>query len=231
MLGSGHWATRLCVAIALLGATFGLAACVDVVASPTPVFTADESAAAPKLKPGFWTNAICVDPRLMAESACRDGYIVSESTLNLTGIPPEAAGAAAAGADDFRPPYPYRIGVGDPLLMQLQLTEVAADERRTVYVLVALDPKSHDDQGRIDAAEVWFAKCGPPAEPRPDDNGPRPTEHPFPGVTMTDYGCTPPDRVGLAAVARASRSLPNAFRAVYRWMGERAPTPAPDPSR
>jgi hypothetical protein len=225
MLGSGQWAMRLCVTIALFGATFGLAACVDVVASPTPVFTAAENAAAPKLKPGFWTYAKCVDPRFMAGSECSNDYVVSESTLDLAGIPPEAAGAAAAGRDDFRPPYPYRIGVGDPLLMQLQLTEVVADERHTINVFVALDPKSHDDRGRIDEAEVWFPKCGPAAEPRPDDNGPRPTEHPFPGVTMTDYGCTPTDRAGLFSVARASRSVPDAYRAVYRWMGERAPSP------
>jgi hypothetical protein len=214
-------------ALALLGAALGLGACTDMVVSTAPVFTADESTPAPKLKPGFWAGDACIDQRFKAEAFCIDGYMISDKQIDLTD-PAVARSGPPAGGDDYgRPPFFYRLGVGDPLLMQVQMKASAGsgEPERPFYVFLALDPKSRDDQGRIDRADVWFVKCGPPAPPKPGDMGPRPTEHPFAGVTMTDYGCAPTDRSGLFSVARASRALParEAQRAVYRWISERPP--------
>jgi hypothetical protein len=208
-------------AIALLGAAFGLGACTDMVISPTPVITAQESAQAPKVKPGFWAYDVCVDQREKARWPCTQGFVVSGETIDLFPPPPGGYGAAAGG-DLKAPPFSYRIGVGDPLLVQVQLQQAGAgDQGRTFYAFAALDPISRDDRGRIDRAEVWLVKCGPPAEPQPGDMGPRPTEHPFSGVTGTEYGCRPTDRSGLVAAARASRTI--VAKEVYRWIDERPP--------
>jgi hypothetical protein len=223
------------VAFSLLGAGLGLGACTDMVISTAPVFTAEESAAAPRLKPGFWAGDICADDRFKARLLCLDGYMISENQLDLTD-PALAKSDPPAGGEDYGPPpFSYRLGGGEPLLMQVQMKANGGGgaPERPFYVFVALDPKSRDDQGRIDRAGVWFVKCGLPAAPKPGDMGPRPTEHPFPGVTVTDYGCEPKDRSGLFSTAQASRALPGkeTLHAVYRWISERRPEPAADPTR
>ena len=214
--------------VALLGSAFGLAACTDMVISPTPMIAAQESGQAPKLKPGFWSYDACADPREQGRWTCANGFVVSDETIDQSPPPPGGYGAVAGG-DLKPPPFAYRIGVGDPLLVQVQLERAGGVEAsRTFYTFVALDPVSRDATGRIDRAEVWLVKCGPPTEPKPGDMGPRPTEHPFSGVVETDYGCRPTDRAGLLSAALASRTMAakDASRAVYRWIREQPPEPA-----
>jgi hypothetical protein len=221
---------RLIGLAAILSAALWLGAC-DMVVSPAPVITAEESAQAPKLKPGFWTYNLCAAQPRNSDDLCAKGFMISNETLAPS--PPPPGGYPAGGGEDYGPPpFPYRVGDGAPLLMQVRMQQVGpGDSDRTFYVFLAVDPRSRDDQGRIDRAEIWLVKCGPAAEPRPGDMGPRPTEHPFAGVTATDYGCRPTDRPGLVSAALASRALPaeDVNRAVYRWMGEGPPGPTAPP--
>jgi hypothetical protein len=143
-------------------------------------------------------------------------------------------GASTAGGIVRPPPFSYRLGDGDPLIMQVRLepAETTAPER-PFYAFLAVDPKSRDDQGRIDQAYFWILTCGPPAAPKPGGVALRPTDHPFPGVVMTDYGCRPADRAALSAIAAASRALPakQVSGSTYRWISELPPphSPAPRP--
>ena len=216
--GAGLW-------LALATATL-LGGC-NIVVSPTPVFTAADTAGAPEFRQGLWAtpNPGCRfdDSKPVAKwPDCVDSFAVMGG--ELWGVGDKAKG---------KPGTPYVIAAGDPLVLQARMEadaqagatasasgDATASASASVavsqsepppFIFLAVHPLAFDDHKRMVRIEGWPVLCGPPPPPDPPGT-PREkqssvTRHPFPGLTIQDQVCTPAGKAAVLGAAKASRAF------------------------
>ena len=224
------------IALALVS-LIALSAC-NVVLTKTPLFTAEDAAGAPVLRPGVWVFA--------HEPGCK----VDQSRPFLDW--PSCAGGGLVGANDIAGPKanapkgelehtPVILAGGDPRVLQLQISldltagatagasgdaTASASASATApqakpWGYAAVRPTRHDAQGRITAFDYWPVYCGPPpARQSKDDLGLSGAEHPLPGLTMQDNNtdCTTDSKEALRNAARASEAWAEKPLAEAHWV-------------
>jgi len=218
-------------AAALVAAALALGGC-NLVVSATPVFSAADAAGAPPLRPGVWAapQPNCdfkpADP-LAAWPDCAGGAVIT-ATAFVTAVDPSNVGpsgqAPAPGAAKPQKNVPYILAAGDPRVLQIDM-ELPLDPaaKTRLFVFAALKPTTHDADGRITGAEIWFVQCGPPPPPKPTGSGGGTetggiTDHPLPGMTVDKGGtCTTNDKAALRNAAVASRAWADPVGALH-WV-------------
>ena len=199
----------------------------NIVVSPTPVFTAADSAGAPELRPGLWATprpgCSFDDSKPSARwPDCVDAFAVDGGMLR-------DVGDKAKG----KPGTPYVIAAGDPLVLQARSdADVQASAGASAsgggaasasasaaitrsdpppYIFLAVHPLALDDRNRMIRIEAWPVLCGPPPpEPppgTPSEKHASVTLHPFPGLTIQDQVCTPAGKAAVLGAAGASRAF------------------------
>jgi hypothetical protein len=202
----------------LLAAALALGGC-NLVVSEKPVFAAADAAGAPSLRAGVWSAS---QPGCDFKSSdpvakwpkCAGGGVITATAIMAS---VDANGPAPA---DQPPPttakpqmtIPYVLAAGDPRVMQIDMKlpkEVGGPPE--LFYFAALKPAAPDASGRIVQAEIWPIQCGPPPPPKPasasgdaDQGGI--TDHPLPGLKVTNGMCTPTDKAAVINAAKASRA-------------------------
>jgi hypothetical protein len=219
------WTLR---ALTLFAAALALGGC-NLVVSEKPVFTAADAAGAPPLRPGVWsaTQPGCdfkpSDP-VAKWPKCAGGGVITAAAIM-------ASVDTSSGGPDGQPPavtkspmtIPYLLAAGDPRVMQVNVKPPAqAGGPPSLFFFAALKPVARDPDGRITQAEVWAIQCGPPPPPKPaasadatDQGGI--TDHPLPGMKVTDGMCAPTDKAAVRNAATASRAWADQI-GTMRWI-------------
>jgi len=212
----GETAMRI---VAVLGAALALGGC-NIVISPAPVFTPADSAGAPELRPGLWTEADheCVfDPQTKATTwpKCADPMVFEAEQMFDPSKPAELVA--------------YVLAAGSPRIMQAKIQgkgpgsdalSAAIDKQMGGYIFMGFAPAKSDAQGRIVEASTWLALCGPPP---PDSQSANPKDHvtrkPFAGLTVNPEtgACSPKDGAAVRRAVVGSRSLTKQI-AVIHWV-------------
>jgi hypothetical protein len=220
------WGLR---ALALLAVTLALGGC-NLVVSEKPVFTAADVAGTPSLRPGVWSAS---QPGCDFKSSdpvakwpkCAGGGVITATAIMAS------VDASSPGAADQPPPtlakpqmtIPYILAAGDPRVMQIDVKLPAGVQGPpALFYFAALKPTARDTDGRVVQAEIWPIQCGPPPPPKPaaangDADVGGVTDHPLPGLKISDGMCTPTDKAAVLNAAKASRAWADQI-GTLRWV-------------
>lgn len=215
-------------------AMVSLSAC-NMVVSEKPWF---DAASGPQLKDGLWANL--ETPACLVEAAapladwpaCAAPMMIRGNTYAgpPTGSEPEHV---AARLDPVKwQPLAHVLVDGDPQIDQLFLESPASGEtapgvnqRKSLYLYVAVKPTARDADGRIIATQRWPVMCGPmPRNAKGKDGRPKfVTERPFAGLTVSEGACLAKDQAALRNAAAQSQGVAQAasFAVVTsRWVSD-----------
>jgi hypothetical protein len=223
---------------ALLG--LGLLSACNVVVTQTPLFTADDEAAAPRLKPGVWLAMKQGDCRFDESKPidtwpeCAGGAVVKVG--ELVGYNKKEGGGAWEHD-------PFILAAGDPRIGQIRMTEtlgVSADAEASggatatasatgggmsySYGYVGVRVVSADPQGLITAVSYWPVMCGPPPpKNKKGEDVAMGTLKPLPGMVMKpgDGVCSTTSKAVIHSAARASIPWGPAMEAHWIRDGDR----------
>jgi hypothetical protein len=188
-----------------------------------------DAAGAPGLRPGVWsaTQPGCdfkpADP-VAKWPKCAGGGVIT-STAIMASVDTDSGGPSGQPAATAKPPMtiPYLLAAGDPRVMQVEVKPPAqAGGPPVLFFFAALKPVARDSDGRITQAEVWAIQCGPPPPPKPaasstDAEQGGITDHPLPGMKVSDGMCTPSDKAAVFNAAKASRAWADQI-GTMRWV-------------
>jgi hypothetical protein len=197
----------------LLLSLTSLGAC-NMIVTTSPLFTKAETAGAPQLRPGLWSQAAPAgepcpyDPKtpLKTWPECARGFLIK---------PGEMGGYDTKDGKQVWTSAEILVAGGDPQVLQLHVTrqndpeEAASDSPESAYVYLAIHP-TQTDQGEITGYTSWPARCGPPPPAdavKPDGNTRYGTLTPMPGLTMDAKleNCTTTSQGAVRASAKASQ--------------------------
>jgi hypothetical protein len=204
----------------LLAAALMLGGC-NLVVSQTPVFSAADATGAPPFKPGIWASP---DPGCDFKASapldswpkCANGSEIGPDAIigTMQPTPATASSGDKAGTGPKKVALRYVLASGDPRVLQvdLHIPEAGLGELGFFY-FVAVKPTAFDEDGRITAAQLWPIQCGPPPPPQTnqtanssDTTKGAVTEHPLPGLTISNGECTPAGKAAVHNAATPSRA-------------------------
>ena len=210
-----------------LSALLVLGGC-NTVYSEKPLFTAEDAAGAPPLKPGLWMTY-----QLEGDEPCRFDFnrpvrkwpdcvswvLVREGDVLQFGD---------NGKERVWISHAYILAAGQPRILQTTWLSSGADHEGsgTNSQFSAVVPIGHDESGRISDYRTWEAQCGPPnATQYPPDSGPHPTTlAPLPGLVMNEDGnsCEAKDREAVRRSVAATEAWDTNRNAAH-WVRESRP--------
>ena len=216
--------SRLFVSMLLLAA-LGLGGC-NLVMSEKPMFSLNDTAGAPGLRPGVWAapDADCkFDPTKPADEwpKCASGSVLGATTTR----PISRKADAEENNTNLNPePTPYLLVAGEPRILQVAVTfPNDKGKKATFYLYMGINPLARDSEGRIIKAEGWFVQCGPPP---PKDAKPHAdaavgdafvTRKPLPGMKVSKGGCEPRDAAAVRGAVIPSRAWADTINPTY-WV-------------
>jgi hypothetical protein len=164
--------------VAIAGAALSLSAC-NALMSPQPLFNEADTAGAPRLKAGVWSDDGCTPQLLRAHAfPCALRYEVTARTVRMSfddtalGMKPTKAeptdSREARARKEADAPKRYLLAAGDPPIMQIDFDFGKESGSAKYYVYYAIESGARDRDGRVVEAVIWPVLCGPPAKPKPD---------------------------------------------------------------
>lgn len=220
---------RIVAALAGLLLSLALTACNRVV-TPTPLFSAQDAADAPRLRDGLWMvegetfspgwgrsdDEVCVfdmQRPVTRWPACAEWVLVRDGEI-----------LHRSGDGKGKPEWastPRVLAGGDPLVLQAGLID-EENPAETEYGYFGLTVTKTDERGRIVAFHHWMTLCGAP----PAQGEGQPTRYLtwelLPGLTGQGDNCTTDSKDVVRAATVASRAWAN-DKASMRWVRDSYP--------
>jgi hypothetical protein len=190
-------------------AAFLLLAGCNVVATKAPVIET-RRANQVALRPGVWSYSMACQPG-KPNLLCGKAIPFVRASGNVV-RPYISPGLPIADARVLDRASPYVMGSTDPYLLQVRMVDPTGSGPPVQFMFVALAPTTYDSDRRMTAATAWPVFCGPPpkeGDPNfglQDEQG-QVTNHPFPGLHMEDFNCSPDDLAAIRRAAIASRDM------------------------
>lgn len=193
--------------------------------SDHPLFFADASAEAPRLRDGVWAlqnddkPACRYDARLPVTRwpVCADWMLVRGG--EMLGYEKPGKGDVT-GSGDWTS-LPFVVSAGAPPILQVAMTE----DGKVDYQFFGVE-QTAGDGGGIRSFTAWPVMCGPPPPSDAMSNGKRRyvTLEPLPGLTVVDESsCTAADAAAVRNAAGPSRAWSTDEGLTARWIRDTYP--------